>query len=119
MLQRELLRLGRHKRVRKKIGGDALSPRLNVYRSLNNIYAQLINDDLGQTIVAASTLDKEISGTIKNGGNIDAAKAVGALVAKRALEKGIKKVVFDRGGYKYHGRIKALADGARECGLEF
>jgi len=119
MLQRELLRIGRHDRVRKKISGDALSPRLNIYRSLNNIYAQLIDDDLGQTIVAASTLDKEISGTIKSGGNVDAAKAVGALVAKRALDKGIKKVVFDRGGYKYHGRVKALADGARESGLEF
>lgn len=119
MLRRELLRRARHARVRKRITGVAERPRLNVYRSLNNIYAQLVDDTEGKTIVAASTLDKELRGTIKSGGNVEAAKAVGELIAKRALDKGIKSIVFDRGGYKYHGRVKALADAAREGGLEF
>jgi large subunit ribosomal protein L18 len=110
-------RLRRHKRVRKNISGTAERPRLNVFRSLSNIYAQIIDDTNGVTLVSASSLDKDFEG--KNGGNIDAAKAVGELVAKRAVEKGIKQVVFDRGGYVYHGRVAALAEGAREGGLEF
>jgi large subunit ribosomal protein L18 len=90
-----------------------------VFRSLSNIYAQIIDDVGAKTIVSASTIDRELKDKIKSGGNVEAAKAVGELVAKRALEKGIKKVVFDRGGYKYHGRVKSLADAAREAGLEF
>ncbi|MHB1456665.1 MAG: 50S ribosomal protein L18 [Armatimonadota bacterium] len=119
MLERELLRQSRHDRVRKKVAGDPERPRLSVYRSLNNIYAQIIDDTKGVTLVSASTVDKELKDTAKSGGNIDAAKSVGEMVAKRALENGIKTVVFDRGGYKYHGRVKALADAARESGLEF
>lgn len=117
--KREIYREGRHDRVRKKVVGVAGRPRLNVYRSLNNIYAQVIDDSAGKTIVAASTLDKELKGASQLGGNIDGAKAVGALVAKRAQEKGITKVVFDRGGYGYQGRVKAVAEAARESGLEF
>ena len=109
-------RLKRHQRVRKNISGTAERPRLNVYRSLNHIYAQIIDDTKGITLVSASSLDKEFEGY---GGNIDGAKAVGNLVAKKALDKGIKTVVFDRGGYIYHGRVAALAEGAREGGLEF
>ena len=113
--QREI----RHARVRSKISGTADRPRLNVYRSLNNIYAQVIDDTTGNTLVSASTLDEEIKASVKNTGNKEAAKAVGALVAKRAIEKNIKNVVFDRGGYIYHGRVKELAEAAREAGLEF
>ncbi|EYE87710.1 50S ribosomal protein L18 [Fervidicella metallireducens AeB] len=109
----------RHLRVRKKVYGTAERPRLNVFRSNKHMYAQIINDDLGVTVVAASTLDKEIAGNIANGGNKEAAKLVGQLVAKKAIEKGIKEVVFDRGGYIYHGRVKELADAAREAGLDF
>ncbi|MBR4720685.1 MAG: 50S ribosomal protein L18 [Clostridia bacterium] len=109
-------RVKRHQRVRKNISGTAERPRLSVYRSLNHIYAQIIDDTKGTTLVSASSLDKDFEGY---GGNIDGAKAVGNLVAKKALEKGIKAVVFDRGGYIYHGRVAALADGAREGGLEF
>jgi large subunit ribosomal protein L18 len=119
MDQREALRLRRHARVRKKVSGTTAKPRLNVYRSLVNIYAQVIDDSTATTLVAASTIDSELKGKIKSGGNNEAAKVVGELVAKRAAEKGIKEVVFDRGGYKYHGRVKALADAAREAGLEF
>ena len=119
MLRRELLRKARHKRVRKKVVGTTESPRLSVYRSLCNIYAQVVNDEEGKTLVAASTLDKEVRDLAKSGGNIEAAKAVGDLIAKRAVEKGVKRVVFDRGGYLYHGRVKALADAARQGGLEF
>ena len=108
----------RHMRVRNKISGTAERPRLNVYRSLNNIYAQVIDDVAQTTLVSASTLDEELKG-LKGTGNKEAAKAVGELVAKRAIEKGIKVVVFDRGGYIYHGRVKELADAAREAGLEF
>lgn len=107
----------RHLRVRKHISGTAERPRLNVFRSLSNIYAQVIDDVTGTTLVAASSKDKDLS--IQNGGNVEAAKVVGAAVAKRAQEKGIKEVVFDRGGYIYHGRVKALAEAAREAGLEF
>ena len=109
-------RVKRHKRVRKNISGTAERPRLNVFRSLNNIYAQIIDDTKGVTLVAASSLDKEFEGY---GGNIEAAKKVGMLVAEKALAAGIKEVVFDRGGYVYHGRVAALAEGARVGGLVF
>lgn len=112
-------RVNRHVRVRKKVYGTAERPRLNVFRSEMHMYAQLINDDLGVTIAAASTIDKELKGQIKLGSNKEAAKAVGELIAKRAIEKGIKDVVFDRGGYIYHGRVKELAEAAREAGLNF
>jgi large subunit ribosomal protein L18 len=107
----------RHARVRSKLTGTAARPRLNVFRSNKHIYAQLIDDVNGVTIASASTLDKEVS--LESTGNVDAAVKVGELVAKRAVEKGVKAVVFDRGGYLYHGRVKALADAARENGLEF
>lgn len=107
----------RHFRSRKNIFGTAEKPRLNVYRSLSNIYAQIINDVTGETLVSASTVEKSIKENY--GGNIEAAKAVGEAIAKKALEKGIKEVVFDRGGYLYHGRVAALAAAAREAGLEF
>ncbi|MCA1321895.1 50S ribosomal protein L18 [Bacillus haimaensis] len=106
----------RHTRVRAKLSGTATRPRLNVFRSNQHIYAQVIDDTNSVTIASASTLDK---GVEANGSNVESAKAVGELVAKRAIEKGIKSVVFDRGGYLYHGRVKALADAAREAGLEF
>lgn len=109
-------RIKRHKRVRKNISGTAQRPRLNVFRSLNNIYAQIIDDVEGKTLVSASSMDKGFEGY---GGNIEAAKAVGKAVAEKALAAGIKQVVFDRGGYVYHGRVAALAEGAREGGLEF
>ena len=109
-------RLKRHRRVRKNISGTAERPRLNVFRSLNHIYAQIIDDTKGVTLVAASSLDKGFEGF---GGNIEGAKKVGMLVAEKALAAGIKEVVFDRGGYVYHGRVAALAEGAREGGLEF
>ena len=109
-------RLHRHKRVRGKINGTAERPRLNVFRSTSNIYAQLIDDEKGVTLASASTLDKEFNGY---GGNKEAAHAVGKLIAERAAEKGITDVVFDRGGYIFHGRVKELADGAREGGLNF
>ncbi len=109
-------RLKRHKRVRSKISGTAERPRLNVFRSTNNIYAQVIDDVKGVTLCSASTLDKEID---VYGGNKDAARKVGELIAKRAADKGITAVVFDRGGYIFHGRVKELAEGAREGGLKF
>jgi len=113
------LRKKRHLRMRKKVVGTSERPRLNVFRSLNNIYAQVIDDVKGVTLVSASTLDKELKGKIGHGGNKESAKAVGELIAKRALAAGVTKVVFDRGGYIYHGRVKELADAAREAGLEF
>jgi large subunit ribosomal protein L18 len=116
---RNKARLKRHLRVRKKLAGTAERPRLNVFRSSKHVYAQIIDDTKGVTLVSASTLDKELRDQIQNGGNVDAAQKVGALVAQRAKAKGIEKVVFDRGGYLYHGRVKALADAAREAGLEF
>lgn len=112
-------RARRHSRVRKKVYGTAERPRLNIYRSEKHIYAQIVNDDLGVTLVAASSIDKDLKGTIPCGSNKEAAKAVGALVAKKALEKEIKSVVFDRGGFIYHGRVKELAEAAREAGLDF
>ena len=109
-------RIKRHKRVRGKISGTAECPRLNVFRSLQNIYAQLIDDDKGVTLVSASTVEKDFE---EYGGNKSAARKVGELLAKRAAEKDITKVVFDRGGYIYHGRVQELAEGAREGGLKF
>jgi large subunit ribosomal protein L18 len=109
----------RHSRVRKKVYGTAERPRLNIYRSEKHIYAQVINDDLGITLASASSTDSELKGVITCGSNKEAAKAVGALVAKKALEKEIKSVVFDRGGFIYHGRVKELAEAAREAGLDF
>ena len=113
---RKLERTSRHARVRTKVSGTAERPRLCVYRSNTNIYAQIIDDVAGNTLVSASTLDKEVK--TKNS-NVEAAKEVGALIAKRALEKNIKEVVFDRGGYIYHGVVKELAEAAREGGLTF
>ena len=111
------IRLRIHKRIRQRVSGSEARPRLAVYRRLNHIYAQVIDDGKGNTLVSASSVEK--SGKIGSGGNVAGAKEVGKLVAERAKEKGIKKVVFDRGGYLYHGRVKALADAAREAGLEF
>jgi len=116
--KRNVIRKRVHTRIREKLSGTAERPRLNVYRSLNNIYTQLIDDERGVTLVSASTLTKK-GEPKKTGGNVAAAVEVGKLIAQKAQEKGIKKVVFDRGGYLYHGRIKALADAAREAGLEF
>ncbi|MGY4706440.1 50S ribosomal protein L18 [Candidatus Bipolaricaulota sp. J31] len=120
-LSRNERRKIRHRRVRKKISGTSERPRLFVFKSLRHIYAQIIDDSPPQgsrTLVAASTLDPELRERIKSD-NIEAAREVGKLIARRALEKGIKKVVFDRGGYPYHGKVKALAEAAREEGLEF
>ena len=108
-----------HGRLRTTLKGNASRPRLNVFRSLNHIYAQLVDDATGQTLVTASSVDKEVRAASKNGGNVAAAKTVGKTLAGRAQTAGIKRVVFDRGGYAYHGRVKALADTAREGGLEF
>ena len=112
-------RLRRKLRVRKKVRGTEERPRLNVYRSLKHMYAQIIVDTRGETLVSASTLSRELRGKLKSTGNVEAAREVGRLIAKKALEKGIKKVVFDRNGFLYHGRVKAVAEGAREGGLEF
>ncbi|MBI3354225.1 MAG: 50S ribosomal protein L18 [Nitrospirae bacterium] len=117
--KRVLARKRRHARIRRKVYGTEERPRLCVSKSLSNMYAQLIDDEKGITLTSASTVDKDLKGKIKNGGNLEAAKIVGGLIAERALGKNIKKVVFDRGGYIYHGRIKALADAAREKGLQF
>ena len=116
-VSRNEMRLERHERIRKDLKGTKERPRLNVFRSNANITAQIIDDTKGVTLVSASTLEKELK--IKNGGNVEAAKVIGAEIAKRAKKAKIKEVVFDRGGYLYHGRVKALADAARENGLEF
>ena len=116
-VSRNEVRKARHARVRTKVVGTASVPRLNVFRSNQNIFAQIIDDDSATTLVSASSIDKELK--LENGGNVEAAKQVGALLAKRAKEAKIKKVTFDRGGYLYHGRVQALADAARENGLEF
>lgn len=116
---RKTLRQKRRLRVRKKVVGTPERPRLNVFRSLKHIYAQVIDDTRGVTLVSASTLSPELKGSLAGGGNQEAASAVGRLIAEKALQKGIKKVVFDRAGYLYHGRVKTLADAAREGGLEF
>lgn len=112
-------RIARHKRVRKNLFGTPERPRLTVFRSTNNIYAQLIDDVNRVTLVSASTLDKEIKSAVEHTGNKEAARKVGELIAKRAVDKGYKSVVFDRGGNIYHGRIAEVATGARETGLEF
>ncbi len=106
-------------RIRKKLSGTTVRPRLAVFRSQSHIYAQVIDDDLGKTLCAASSLDKDLRAKSKRGATVAAAKSVGALIAERAKEKGVAAVVFDRGGFQYHGRIKALADAAREGGLKF
>ncbi len=112
---RAIVREAIHRRIRRKVKGSSERPRLAVYRSLNHIYAQVVDDQLGRTIVSASTTEKDLRGS--TGGNLDAARRIGKTIAERALEKGISSVVFDRGGYLYHGRIKALTDAAREAGL--
>ena len=112
-------RLQRHKRVRRKVSGTTQRPRLCVFRSSNNIYAQIIDDANRVTLTAASSLDAEVKGAVNHGGNKEAAKMVGEMIAKRAIEKGITEVVFDRGGYLYHGRVQVLAEAAREAGLKF
>jgi large subunit ribosomal protein L18 len=119
MNDKQRLRQKRRTRVRAKVQGTAARPRLAVFRSLKHVYAQLIDDDAGTTLASASSVEKDYKATAKTGGDIGAAKTVGELVAKRALDKGIESVVFDRGGFKYHGRIQALADAAREGGLKF
>ena len=115
-LEKKEIRNRIHRRIRRKLSGTGERPRLAVFRSVAHIYAQVIDDVAGTTVVSASSVDK---GGKTNGGNVAAAKSIGKLVAERAKEKGIKSVVFDRGGYQYHGRVKALADAAREAGLEF
>ena len=112
-------RLQRHKRVRRKITGTAQRPRLCVFRSANNIYAQIIDDTNRVTLAAASSLEAEVKGAVNHTGNKEAARKVGELIAKKAVEKGITEVVFDRGGYLYHGRVQVLAEAAREAGLKF
>jgi large subunit ribosomal protein L18 len=116
-VSRNEMRVERHNRIRKDLSGTAERPRLNVFRSNANITAQIIDDEKGVTLVSASTLEKDLK--IKNGGNVEAAKLIGAEIAKRAKKAKITKVVFDRGGYLYHGRVAALAEAARENGLEF
>ena len=113
--KRNAIRQRIHDRIRRKLAGTGERPRLNVYRSLNHIYAQVVDDQKGETLVSASTLSLKV----KTGGNVAAAKEIGKAVAEAAVKQGIKKVVFDRGGYLYHGRVKALAEAAREAGLEF
>ena len=120
LLSRKQQTQKRHKRLRRNLSGTSDRPRLAIFRSNNHIYAQVIDDQAQNTLCAASTLDKDLRATLKTGGNnCDASTAVGELVAKRALEKGIQQVVFDRGGNLYHGRVKALANAAREAGLQF
>lgn len=116
---RKKIRQKKHLRIRKHIQGTAERPRLAVYRSVKQIYAQLIDDINGVTIVSASTLEQPLKGELESGGNIEAANKVGQLLAKKALKNGIKEVIFDRGGNVYHGRVKAIAEGAREAGLSF
>ena len=119
MKTKEEIRTRLHSRIRKKVAGTPQRPRLAVFRSQSHIYAQVIDDDGGKTLAAASSLDKDLKTEHKRGANVAAAKAVGKLIAERAKEKGVDAVVFDRGGFQYHGRIKALADAAREGGLKF
>lgn len=118
-VDREAKRRKRRYRIRKKVSGTAETPRMSVYRSLNHVYVQLIDDVNGVTLVSASTADKEMKADITNGGNVEAAKTVGKKIAERAIAKGIASVVFDRSGYLYTGRVQALADAAREAGLKF
>jgi len=119
IVSKDVARRRIHVRIRSRASGRAKMPRLNVFRSLKHIYAQVVDDTTGHTLVAASTRDAEVRKTLKSGGNISAAKVVGQVVAQRAIAAGIPGVVFDRGGYAYHGRVKALADAARAAGLKF
>lgn len=119
MKNRELARFARHKRIRKRIFGTVKRPRLSVHRSLKYMYVQIINDESAHTLLSLSTQDKDIKKTCVYGGNIKAARLLGECLARRAKEKGITKVVFDRGGYIYHGRVKAMSEEARKAGLEF
>ena len=116
---RQEIRAKKHMKIRKRFSGTAERPRLAVFRSNNHVYAQVIDDVAGKTLVSASTLEKDIKAELKNTDDIEAATKIGDVVAKRALEKGIKAVVFDRGGYIYHGKVEALAEAARKAGLEF
>lgn len=118
-IDKNSVRQVRHYRMRRTLSGTVVRPRLNVYRSLSNIYVQIINDEIGSTLVSASTLDAELKPQLTGKTKIEAAKLVGQLAAKRALAKGIKQVSFDRGGYMYTGRVEAVASGAREAGLDF
>lgn len=117
--ERNATRKKKHRRLRSRLTGTSQRPRLNIFRSNSQIYAQIIDDTVGKTMVAASSLEKDIQDEIKDLNKKETAKAIGKLVAQRAIEKGIKQVVYDRGGYIYHGRVAALAEGAREAGLEF
>jgi large subunit ribosomal protein L18 len=119
VVSRDTARRRIHLRIQSRVRGRAQVPRLNVYRSLKHIYAQIVDDTHGRTLIAASTRDKEVRKTLKSGGNVAAAKVVGKVVAQRAVDAGLARVVFDRGGYAYHGRVKALAEAAREAGLKF
>jgi large subunit ribosomal protein L18 len=119
MVTRQIARAKRHHRVRQKIAGSPARPRLSIFRSQQHIYAQLVDDAHGRTLVSASTRDPQLRTRLAKGSNREAAAAVGRLVAERAIAANIRQVVFDRGGYLYHGRVKALADGAREAGLQF
>ena len=116
---RQKVRVKKHSRLRNRLNGTADKPRLAVFRSNNHMYAQIIDDTVGNTLVAASTLEKEVKAELEKTNNVEAAKYLGTVIGKRAIEKGIKAVVFDRGGYIYHGKIKALAEAAREAGLVF
>ena len=116
---KEKSRARRHRRIRARVSGSGERPRLNIFRSNKHIYAQVIDDTTGRTLVEASTLDKEFKDLSESGSTVAAAEKVGSMVARRAIEKGVSAVVFDRGGYLYHGRVQALADAAREAGLEF
>jgi large subunit ribosomal protein L18 len=119
VVSRDVARRRIHVRMRSRLCGRAQMPRVNVFRSAKHIYAQVVDDTRGQTLVAASSRDREVRKTLKSGGNVAAARVVGRVLAQRALAAGISRVVFDRGGYAYHGRVKALADAAREAGLKF
>lgn len=119
MVSKDVSRRRVHLRIRTRVSGGAQSPRLNVFRSLKHIYAQVVDDVSGHTLVSASTRDKEVRETLKSGGNVSSARVVGRVLAQRTIAAGIPGVVFDRGGYAYHGRIKALADAARAAGLKF
>jgi large subunit ribosomal protein L18 len=119
LIKKREARVRRHRRVRGRVAGSTERPRLNVFRSETNIYAQVIDDTAGHTLVSASTIDKQIAGQVEGKTKTEAAKIVGQVLAQRAKEAGISRVVFDRGGYRYHGRVAALAEGAREGGLDF
>ena len=116
---RSKIRVKKHRRLRSRLSGTATQPRLAVFRSNNHMYAQIIDDTVGKTLVAASTLEKDVKAELEKTNNVDAAAYLGTVIAKKAIEKGIKEVVFDRGGFIYQGKVKALAEAAREAGLEF